>query len=72
MDIILPLDKMSKVEKLQIMEQIWEDLIRNKQEIDSPDWHKEILKERELAVKEGRELFVPWAEAKKRLREKHS
>ena len=68
----LPLEKMTKTEKLQAMEEIWADLSRNPDEIDPPDWHGEILKERENAVDEGRESFIPWEKAKRDLREKHS
>jgi hypothetical protein len=72
MNVVLPLEKMSKEEKLLIMEQIWEDLSRNASNMEVPEWHLDVLKDRELSVEKGMEQFIPWEEAKKRLREKHS
>jgi hypothetical protein len=72
MNVVLPLEKMSKEEKLLIMEQIWEDLSRNADNMEVPEWHLDVLKDRELSVDKGLEQFIPWEEAKKRLREKHS
>jgi hypothetical protein len=72
MNVVLPLEKMSKEEKLLIMEQIWEDLSRNADNMEVPEWHLDVLKDRELSVEKGLEQFIPWEEAKKRLREKHS
>ncbi len=43
----LPLKKMSIQDKISAMESIWEDLCQNAGDIASPEWHKDILKERE-------------------------
>ena len=51
------------------MERLWTDLSRRPADISSPDWHGDILSEREAAVREGRTAFVEWDDAKKRLRE---
>jgi hypothetical protein len=47
MKLVLPLDKMTITDKLQALEQIWDDLCRNQEQIPSPDWHEEILHARE-------------------------
>lgn len=69
---ILPLDQMTKSEKLQAMEELWADLSRNPNDIDPPEWHGKVLEERVRAVREGRDSFIPWGEAKKNLRDKHT
>jgi hypothetical protein len=37
-----------------------------------PDWHKQVLNEREQQIKEGKATFGEWARAKERIRERVS
>ncbi len=67
MDITLPLDKMSATEKLRLLEKIWESFEEN--EINSPEWHKNVLAQREQMLKEGKEEFLDWEEVKRELRQ---
>lgn len=67
----LPLDKMTKEEKLQVMEELWIDLTRNENDYPSPDWHQDVLELREKRVLEGKEEYLDWESEKKNLR-KHS
>jgi hypothetical protein len=64
----LPLDSMSTAEKLRAMEAIWEDLSHNEEQVESPAWHEQVLKEREALLNSGKESLVDWESAKKRLR----
>jgi hypothetical protein len=64
----LPLDEMTTLEKLVVLDQIWEDLMRNADDIPSPDWHKEVLSARANRVNNGESEFMDWEEAKSRLR----
>ena len=64
----LPIDALSVTDKLLLMERLWEHLSRNPSDIASPNWHGEILAEREAAVREGWASFVEWDAAKERLR----
>jgi hypothetical protein len=66
----LPIDDLSVTDKLLLMERLWEHLSRNPSDIASPNWHGEILAEREAAVRGGRASFVEWDAAKERLRER--
>ena len=61
---------MTVAEKLRAMEEIWADLSRDESQIESPGWHSDILRERDARVKSGREKFISWEAAKKRLRKK--
>ncbi len=67
----LPIEQLSLAEKLLLMERLWTDLSRRAGDIPSPDWHGDIFKEREAAIREGRTAFVEWDDAKQRLRERY-
>jgi hypothetical protein len=56
-------------EKLLVMEAIWEDLSREEQNLEVPQWHKELLDERECLLAEGKAQFVDWEEAKRQINE---
>ena len=68
MKLDLPLDQMSVADKLQIMEAIWDDLSRHAQDQAIPEWHQEVLAEREKKLAEGTEQVLDWETAKKQLR----
>ena len=70
MKLVLPLEDMTTVEKLQAMEEIWTDLQRDPDEIDSPEWHADVLAAREDRVRQGTSRFSDWETAKARIREK--
>lgn len=63
----LPLEKMTKEEKLQIMEALWIDLTKYDEEFLSPNWHEDILKLRENRVQAGHEKYLDWDLTKKKL-----
>lgn len=64
------IDKMTREEKLQTMEAIWDNLARNSVAVDSPAWHKDALKETEARYVAGKEESTEWEAAKKELRER--
>ena len=66
----LPLHEMTVQEKLAAMEALWEDLSRSPEAIESPEWHKDILDERQQRVVEGTAQFEDWETAKAKIREK--
>jgi len=68
----LQLDKMSLEEKIQTMEALWDDLCHQPGSIASPDWHGEVLHEREAAIGRGDEVFEEWETAKKTIRDRTS
>ncbi len=59
------ISNMSVQERVQLMEEIWASFDRNDEEYPVPAWHEDVLKERENRTDED---FVPFDEAKKRLR----
>lgn len=68
MDLELPLDEMSTQEKLLLMETIWDNLSQEDEELQSPDWHKEKLNQREKSISEGNSEFLDWDEAKENIK----
>jgi hypothetical protein len=61
---------LSREEKLRIMEAIWDDLSREAEPIESPDWHRETLDETDRRLRAGQESVTDWHEAKKELRKR--
>ncbi|HED34015.1 MAG TPA: hypothetical protein ENJ08_07355 [Gammaproteobacteria bacterium] len=60
--------KMSTIERLQAMEAIWETLLYDEAEIDSPEWYRGILEERRKKIDNGEGTFFSVGELKKRHR----
>ena len=69
MDIPLPLDKMTNLEKIAVMEKLWDDLCRDPESIPSPNWHQEVLEAREKEVNERKAKFTSFDRAKKRIKD---
>jgi putative addiction module component (TIGR02574 family) len=69
MDISLPLDKMTSLDKIALMEKLWDDLCRDPESIISPKWHKGVLEAREKEINEGRAKFTSFDRAKERIRD---
>jgi hypothetical protein len=67
MPIDLPLNTMSVGEKVQLLEQVWENLCRQSGDIRSPEWHAAILNERKRQMENRMVTVLPWSEAKERL-----
>lgn len=58
---------MSLNQKLALMEELWRDLSADPEDFASPQWHKDVLDERTLAVANGTEEHEDWETAKKKL-----
>nr|VFJ49600.1 MAG: Putative addiction module component [Candidatus Kentron sp. FW] len=66
----LDIQHMSRAEKLQVMESLWDDLSRSEPEVKSPAWHEHALRETEARVAAGRERIADWEVAKRELRKR--
>ncbi len=64
----LPLNEMTTTEKLVVINQIWDDLLRNPDEIPSPEWHKDVLSARAERIKKGEAHFKDFESVKSELR----
>lgn len=64
----LPLAKLTLAQKLDLMEAIWDDLTKDEGSLESPDWHEDVLKDREKALAAGKVTISDWNQAKERIR----
>lgn len=62
----LQLDQMSVEEKIQTMELLWDSLCQAPADLESPDWHREILQERQRKIDAGEAVFLSLEELKAR------
>jgi len=56
--------KMTVAERLKMMEDIWDTLCHEDEEIESPAWHEGILKERRDRIAKGEAEFISIDELK--------
>ncbi|MEM9400778.1 MAG: addiction module protein [Verrucomicrobiota bacterium] len=68
MKAVLDFGHMSKLEKVQAMEALWNDLSDHEEELESPDWHATVLEQREKDLQEGKDEFIPLEKAQEVLR----
>ena len=61
---IVEIKKMSTIERLQAMEALWDSLMDENSEIESPQWHRDILEERKKKIKNGNAEFISLEELK--------
>lgn len=69
MEATVDLQQMTTSDKLRLMEALWHDLSQTDGEISSPEWHRDILAERDRLIESGEEKLIDWEVAKKLLRE---
>jgi hypothetical protein len=68
----IQLHEMSYSEKLELFNALCDDLAKMEEQLPPPDWHKEILEERERRIETGEEPSIDWETAKKELRKQIS
>jgi len=59
---------MTRKQKLQAMHDLWEDLVKDDEAIESPAWHADVLKETDARVQAGTERVWDWEAAKEELK----
>ena len=69
MSATIDLLQMTTPEKLRLMEALWQDLSGEGTDVASPDWHGDVVLERDRLIESGEESFIDWESAKKELRE---
>ena len=63
----LPLNSMTVGEKIQLLEQVWDNLCLQSGDVRSPEWHAAVLQQRQKQIEDGTMTVSPWSEAKERL-----
>ena len=62
------IERMSVAERLQAMDQLWDSLTRDSDEIPSPEWHQEVLADRKARAQRGEAKFLTMDQLRSRLR----
>ncbi len=55
---------MSRAERLAAMEVLWDSLLDEEAQIESPDWHRDVLEQRKRKIESGRAEFISLAKLK--------
>lgn len=55
---IQEIKKMSRIERLQAMEALWDSLLDEESEMASPEWHRDVLEERKRKIEIGTAEFI--------------
>jgi len=69
MKLAIELDKLSVIQKLELMEALWDDLSRNAADVPSPEWHRHVLEERNARIERGEAEYLHWEDAKRQVRD---
>ena len=58
---------MTVAEKVRLLETVWDSLCSKTGDVQSPEWHREVLEARKRFLEEGQATVSSWDEAKARL-----
>jgi len=62
---------LSSSEKLQLVEDLWDDLAASPSDVPLYDWQKKELEQRKLRLMKNPESGISWNELKRRVRKQH-
>ncbi|MCG8334504.1 MAG: addiction module protein [Proteobacteria bacterium] len=54
----LGIKKMTTVERIQAMEALWDSLLNDDSDLQSPHWHQDILEGRKRQIESGKANFI--------------
>ena len=60
----LEIKQMDIVQRIQLMETLWDSLLYDEADIESPEWHQDVLSERKKKIEEGKAEFISIRELK--------
>ncbi len=66
---LIATESLTRMDKLRLIEQFWEEISLAPDELASPAWHADALADAERAVANGEAGFLDWQQAKERLRQ---
>jgi len=66
---LIATESLTRLDKLRLIEQFWEELSQVPELLEPPSWHAEALAEAEQAHATGQAAFVDWETAKAHLRD---
>lgn len=63
----VPLETLTVAEKVRLLESVWQSLCTQTGNVQSPEWHREVLEARTQRLEQGRATVSSWRDAKDRL-----
>ena len=60
------LHKLSKKDKIKLVQMLWDDIANDHDFVDLPDEHKRILDERLETIQQGKAMFKPWDDVRQK------
>ncbi len=69
---LIATESLTRMDKLRLIEQFWEELSLAPEEFASPAWHADALADAERTVANGKAEFMDWEQAKDRLRQRQA
>lgn len=64
------IEDMTGAQRVELMEELWKVMRRTAEEVEPPDWHRQVLEERERALANGEIEYMDWEEAKADIRQR--
>lgn len=64
------IEDMTGAQRVELMEELWKVMSRTPEEVEPPNWHRQVLEERERALANGEIEFMDWEEAKADIRQR--
>lgn len=68
MSVLEQMKALPRAEKIRLMEALWSELSLVEEELASPAWHEDALRETAARLATGEERHIDWDEAKRILR----
>lgn len=62
------IEDMTAIQRVELMEALWKEMSLKNENVESPDWHREYLEEREKAIADGTDKFIDLDEFENDLR----
>lgn len=56
--------QMTLLEQVALLETVWAEISSNSENVDVPQWHKDLLDQREDDLQAGRATILDWETAK--------
>ena len=66
------IERMSIAERLDTIEEIWQSLHHNADQVPSPEWHRDLLTDRKARAERGEAKFLTLDQLRSRLRNSQS
>ncbi len=70
-DILREIDKLELSEKLILVEDIWDSIARNNDQLPMPEWQKQMLDKRYKSYKNGDQKLHDWNMVHESIRDKY-